>query len=139
MGGFIMRFTSRLVPVLALLGLGVLPSAPAGASVLPQIEAALALQEATDGEFGAITKHYIEIAPGVRHAVRGARERNQVKFFLWVTGLSADRRAVYDELGYPTERYRERDGDRVTEYWRYESVHRTYVFEGDTLLRTERD
>jgi hypothetical protein len=135
-----MRSASRFLPALALLGLaGILVAAPVQASLLEQIEAALALQEATDGQYGAITKRYIEIEPGVRQAVRGERERRQVKFFRWVAGLSQDRRAVYDELGYPTERYRERDGERVTEYWRYESVHMTYVFQGDTLLRTERD
>ena len=135
-----MRSATRLFPVLALLGLaGILVAAPVQASLLEQIETALALQEATDGQYGAITKHYIEIAPGVRQAVRGEKERRQVKFFRWVAGLSVDRRAVYDELGYPTERYRERDGDRLTETWRYESTHMSYIFEGDTLLRTERN
>ena len=119
----------------ALAGL-LLHSTPAGASLLPQIDQAR--QYAAQAGLSAlpISKHYVEMAPGVVQAVRGEKERRQVRFARWLDGLSGDRRAVYDAVGFPTNRhFEDYAGDR-TEHWLYADLGVLYIFREDVLIQT---
>ena len=112
----------------------VLYSAPAESSLLPQI--AEARESAAQAGLGSlpITKHYVEMAPGVFQAVRGEKERRQVRFARWLDGLSGDRLAVYEAVGFPTNRHFENYAGDRTEYWLYADLGLSYIFQDDVLV-----
>ena len=117
----------------ALAGL-VLHSAPAESSLLPQIDRAR--QSAAQAGLGSlpISKHYVEMAPGVFQAVRGEKERRQVRFARWLDGLSGDRLFVYNSVGFPTNRHFENYAGDRTEHWLYADLGALYIFRDDVLI-----
>jgi hypothetical protein len=118
---------------------GLLISAPARASLLPQIQEARALQEQQGAWTRTLTKHYVEVKPGVKVAVRGARERRQVRFARWVESLTGDRLAVFEAAGFPLYRHRETAGGDRTELWTYPEEGRVYVFRDEDLVEIRLD
>jgi hypothetical protein len=127
-----MRRTAALLVAPALAGLFV--SHPAQSSVLPQIEAARQYAAQAGLSTLPVSKHYVEVAPGVFQAVRGEKERRQVRFARWLDGLSGDRRAVYDAVGFPTNRHFENYAGDRTEHWLYADLGVLYVFRDDVLI-----
>lgn len=109
-------------------------SAPAGQA--PKIQAAEKV--AADQGEAVLAKHYAEVAPGTLVAVRGAKERRQVRFANWVNNLSGDKAAVYAYEGYPRHRLRENWAGRVTERWTYPESRNVYYFQDGVLVRTSR-
>lgn len=125
----------KIVLAAAALAAGIsLPPSPSEASALDQIRAGRKTAEAVGVEGPTLTKHYIEVEPGVYFAVKGARERRQVRMARWVDGLEGDRAAVFAAHGMPTFRHQELEAGRTTEIWSYAEGRRTYVFRGDRLL-----
>ena len=111
-----------------------LPLASAWASLLPQIDAARQYRlEAGLSEL-PISKHYVQVAPGVWYAVKGEKERRQVRFARWLDGLTGDRLAVYEIVGFPTNRHFENYAGDRTEHWLYADLGILYVFRGDMLV-----
>ena len=107
----------------------------ARASLLRELDEAIALVEAGDASV-KLGKRRVEITTVV-YPVKGEQERKQVRYARWRLLLDGDRRTVYDNEGWPTYRTREDFAGAVTERWTYPEQHRTYVFEGDRLVRTE--
>ncbi len=107
----------------------------AEASLLQELDEAIALVEAGEGSV-TLSKRRVEITTVV-YPVKGEQERKQVRYARWRLLLDGDRRAVYDKEGWPTYKTREDFAGSVTERWTYPEQHRTYVFEGDRLVRTE--
>lgn len=111
------------------------------ASLLPQIEAAREIHQ-TRETLGieksppALRKHYVEVEPGDYVAVRGSRERRQVRFARLIEGLDGDRLEVFQREGFPTFRHQENFGGEVTTHWSYLKSGVTYIFRGDDLVRT---
>ena len=125
-----MRTAAYLLPALA--GL-VLHCVPAESSLLPQIDRAR--EYAAQGGLGQlpISKHYVEMAPGVAQAVRGEKERRQVRFARWLDGLSGDRLFVYSSVGFPTNRHFENYAGDRTEHWLYADLGALYIFRDGVL------
>ena len=120
-----------LVPALA--GL-LLHSAPAESSLLPRIDEARRYAAQAGLESLPISKHYVEMAPGVVQAVRGEKERRQVRFARWLDGLSGDRLFVYNSVGFPTNRHFENYAGDRTEQWLYADLGALYIFRDDVLI-----
>ena len=114
------------------------PSPPARASLLPQIQEARQLSVEANLASLPVTKHYVEVAPGIYVAVKGAKERRQVRFARWVDGLQGDREAVYEAEGFPTHRHFETQAGDRTEHWVYPERGLVYVFRGDVLADVRR-
>lgn len=121
-------------------GLGALP---ARASLLRQIDRARDWRAAAAEDAlalparGILTKHSVETAPGTRVAVKGSRERRQVRFARWADALAGDRARIHALLGRPPFRHYERSaGDRL-EFWTYPGERRMYIFRGNRLVRRE--
>jgi hypothetical protein len=109
---------------------------PSRASILPQIQKAETLQEEAGAALNtpALREHYVEVDPGVFVAVKGARERRQVRFARLISMFEGARREVYERKGFPTFRHFERVGGARTEHWSYPDDHVTYVFRGNDLV-----
>jgi hypothetical protein len=109
------------------------------ASILPQIREA----EALGTEMGSslttptLRKHYVEVKEGIFVAVKGARERRQVRFARLIDSFGGDRREVYERQGFPVFRYRERAAGVETEHWTYPGKQVTYTFQGDRLIAVD--
>jgi len=125
--------TAALLCLPALAGL-LLHSAPAESSLLPQIDRAREYAAQAGLSSLPISKHYVEMAPGVVQAVRGEKERRQVRFARWLDGLSGDRRFVYDSVGFPTNRHFENYGGDRTEQWLYADLGALYIFRDGVLI-----
>jgi hypothetical protein len=110
-----------LVAVAALLFIAGPPAARAG-SALPAINSAghRNLQ---------VMKHYIEVDDGVWVAVKGMRERRQVRFARLVESWSPDQQKVAHKHGWPESRYREDYAGRIVEIWTYPDADKEYVFQ----------
>lgn len=106
------------------------PVAPAAASVLPSVHAA----EKAGTTLG---KHYVEVSPGVWVAVKGERERRQVRFARLVAFWSPDQKMVAEKKGFPFHRWRNLEGDRLTETWFYPDTNRQFVFDAEGRLLTK--
>ncbi|MDZ4803371.1 MAG: hypothetical protein SGI90_00740 [Candidatus Eisenbacteria bacterium] len=86
-------------------------------------------------------KHFVEVAPGVWMAVKGERERRNVRFARLVAFWSPDQKVVANEQGFPHHRWRDQYDNRLTETWFYPNVNRQYVFEvasGELIRSTRR-
>jgi hypothetical protein len=104
----------------------VLAPGEAGAnSILPAIESAR-----TEG--GQVMKHYVEVDDGVWVAVKGMRERRQVRFARLVRMWSKDQQKVALKQGWPSFRWREDYAGRVSEVWSYPEADREFVFDVET-------
>ena len=69
----------------------------------------------------------------------GKQARKNIRHFLYAKNLSGDKRRVYQECGFTSERLRVylRDGV-VTETWTYRALGREFVFDGESRLVSER-
>jgi hypothetical protein len=106
------------------------------ASILPQIKDANATEAQQEAPVlvPALRKHFVEVSPGIYVAVKGERERRQVRFARLLKSLSGDRLEVYEREGFPTFRHRELEAGIRTEHWTYAGENVTYVFRGDRLV-----
>jgi hypothetical protein len=113
--------------VAAVLALSIPPCAlmeSAEASRLP------ALNQALSRGWG-IGKHYVEVDDGVFVAVRGSRERRQVRFFRLRDGWSSDQSRAADRYGFPVYRYRDLTAGVLTEIWTYPEKDVDVIFDGE--------
>jgi hypothetical protein len=70
--------------------------------------------------------------------VKGAKERRAQRFARLIRSFKGDRKAIYEQHGFPSSRSRREESDgRIAEHWQYESKRLHFVFIGDTLIRTE--
>lgn len=98
------------------------PIGPAGASVLPDIHA-------SQSAGLALARHYVQVTPSVRIAVKGERERRQVRFARLVASWTPDKRAVAAAEGFPFNRLLELRGSERTEIWTFPESHTQYIFD----------
>lgn len=71
--------------------------------------------------------------------VTGKRERKNIRHFLYVQNLAADKKAVYDEYGYTPHRVRLNQYGRIEERWTYYEQGLVFVFDQcDRLRETHR-
>jgi hypothetical protein len=61
--------------------------------------------------------------------VTGKRERKNIRHYLFVQNLTADKKAVYDEFGYTSYRVRLNEYGRVHEQWTYYEAGKVFVFD----------
>jgi hypothetical protein len=119
----------------ALAALIVASVAPAHAGgLLPRIDVALENAQAAEVSYDPLSKHYVEVSPGIFIAVKGMKERRQVRFARWTEGLDGDRLEVYLAEGFPTHRHFESDLGARTEHWSYPARGLTYVFRDGILI-----
>ena len=85
-----------------------------------------------------LSKRQITTSNGT-YAIKGARERKQVRLAAWNLSLKGDQLRIREEMGYPTYRVYELRSDERTELWTYPHLDRVYVFRGDTLIETRLD
>jgi hypothetical protein len=106
------------------------------ASILPQIQDANALKKEMGPalQVPVLREHYVEVEPGVFVAVKGARERRQVRFARLINMFGDDRLEVYERMGFPPFRHFEQAGGARTEHWAYPDKQVTYVFRGNDLV-----
>lgn len=136
LGGNTMKhITTRWVPTATLaaalgLALAAAPAAPAAASALPAVDKAVAAGT-------TLGKHYVEVAPGVWVAIKGERERRQVRFARLVAFWSPDQKLVAEKKGFPFHRWRNLEGERLTETWFYPDSNKQFVFDADGRLLTK--
>jgi len=122
-----MRSASILLLAAGLLTVLALPAAAGGPAAVP----------AAMGPAAASQTALQPVLPGLYVPVRRCNDCQAVRTARWIRSLAGDRARVLDETGFPVFRYRESALGRVVEYWTYPSLHRTYVFEGDRLLRVQ--
>jgi hypothetical protein len=75
-----------------------------------------------------IGKHYVEVEDGVWVAVKGRRERRQVRFARLPETWSLDQQKVASQYGWPVYRVREDASGQVTETWSYPDHDVEFVF-----------
>jgi hypothetical protein len=61
--------------------------------------------------------------------VTGARERSNIRHYLFVKNLLGDKRDIYDEYGYTPHRHRLNEYGYVREQWTYYEVGKVFVFD----------
>ena len=61
--------------------------------------------------------------------VTGARERSNIRHYLFVKNLTGDKRDIYDEYGYTPYRHRLNEYGQVNEQWTYYEVGKVFVFD----------
>jgi hypothetical protein len=61
--------------------------------------------------------------------ITGKRERKNLRHFLYVKNLTADKKAVYDEYGYTAHRLRLNEYGQVREQWTYYEAGVVFVFD----------
>lgn len=114
-------------------------AAPAQASTqLKKVRHAVETARSDEGSLASLGKHLVEVEPGVYLAVRGKRERRQVRHARWVEMLEGDRKSVFNKLGAPTHRFYETTAGIRTETWIYPRHHVKFVFRGDEVWRKHR-
>lgn len=121
------RVVLALTAALALSGpLPGLPGQARAGSILPAIEAA---RQRTGSTAYDIDKHYVRVGDNAWIAVKGRRERRQVRYSrLWAT-WSDDQRRVATELGFPVNRLLELETSRTRETWSYPAQGLIIVFD----------
>jgi hypothetical protein len=67
--------------------------------------------------------------------VTGARERSNVRHYLFVKNLTGDKRDIYDEYGYTPYRLRLNEYGQVNEQWTYYEVGKVFVFDQCNRLK----
>jgi len=123
---------------LALVATVTFAAAASAGSILPQIRTARSLTALGLSEEPVLRKHYVEVAPGVYQAVKGERERRQIRFARWKAMLDGDRARIYETHGHPVFRHQELTAGILREFWTYPEQRWTYVFEGGRLVDTRR-
>jgi hypothetical protein len=110
-------------------------SSPAAAgNLIPQIDQALDAWKSGEIAQFPLGLHRIEIAPGEFRAVKGIKERREVRHARWAALLEGDRARVLEEEGYPAYRYRETAMGQSAEYWIYPGRGIVYVFRDGALV-----
>jgi hypothetical protein len=61
--------------------------------------------------------------------VTGARERSNVRHYLFVKNLTGDKRDIYDEYGYTAHRVRLNEYGVVREQWTYYEAGKIFIFD----------
>ena len=93
-----------LVVFLALVsGLAAFPNV-CSASILKELRESIQLFEKGELQHLSLSKHKV-IGTRVL-AVRGPKERRQVRFARWQLSLSGDQRSIFKSHGFPSYRYR---------------------------------
>jgi hypothetical protein len=67
--------------------------------------------------------------------VTGARERSNIRHYLFVKNLTGDKRDIYDEYGYTPYRLRLNEYGKVNEQWTYYEVGKVFVFDQCNRLK----
>lgn len=127
------RPTARLLALALLLPLlGLTPPRPAAAgSILPALDTARRLADPKPWDIG---KHYVRVGDNVWVAVKGRRERRQVRYSRLWSVWSADQRRTAVELGFPVNRLLEIGAGRETETWSYPERRLRIVFDDEGRL-----
>jgi hypothetical protein len=105
-----------------LLAMTAAPSPGVAGSILPGIQSA-------HRQGTRMSKHYVEVDEGVWMAVKGSRERRQVRFARLMESWSEDQQKVAATLGFPSFRWREDYAGDVTEIWSYPAADREFIFD----------
>lgn len=121
--------TATLAAALGLF-LAAASAAPVTASVIPAVDKAVSAGT-------TLGKHYVEVAPGVWVAVKGQRERRQVRFARLVAFWSPDQKSVAEKKGFPFHRWRNLEGETLTETWFYPDSNKQFVFDAEGRLLTK--
>jgi hypothetical protein len=130
----------RLIPAALALLAGLIlfgaaaPPVFAGENIWPQLQEIIAILEQETESTAVLNKRFAELTVYV--PVHGEKARRQVRMAYWYLLLDGDRRAVYDEEGFPYNRVFVNWSGEVTEEWTYPQRHITYVFKGDDLINT---
>jgi hypothetical protein len=119
-----------IVSAAALVVLGPVPDSRAN-SILPGIASARSRNT-------AVMKHYVEVDKGIWMAVKGERERRQVRFARLMESWSADQQKIALQNGWPNFRWREDYAGCVTEIWSYPDQDQEFVFQVATGKLVER-
>lgn len=61
--------------------------------------------------------------------ITGARERSNIRHYLYVKNLTGDKREIYDEYGYTAHRHRLNEYGQVREQWTYYEAGKVFVFD----------
>lgn len=61
--------------------------------------------------------------------VTGARERSNIRHYLFIKNLTGDKRAIYDEYGYTPHRVRLNEYGQIREKWTYYEDGKVFVFD----------
>ena len=69
--------------------------------------------------------------------VTGARERSNLRHFLFVKNLTGDKLDIYNEYGYTPYRMRLNEYGTVRERWTYFEVGKVFIFDQDGDLAEE--
>ena len=71
--------------------------------------------------------------------VTGARERSNIRHYLFVKNLTGDKRDIYDEYGYTAHRLRLNEYGTMRERWTYYEVGKVFIFdECSNLVETHK-
>ena len=120
----------------AMIALLAAPRSQAG--IYEELQRSVREYKAHDAPAPRLAKRQITTTNGT-FAIKGARERKQVRLAAWNLSLQGDRLRIREEMGYPTYRLYELRSDVRTELWTYPHLDRVYVFRGDTLIETRLD
>ena len=66
--------------------------------------------------------------------VTGARERSNVRHYLFVKNLSGDKLAIYEQYGYTPYRLRLNEYGLVREQWTYNEIGKAFIFDQEGNL-----
>ena len=131
-----MGSASRLgVFLAATVGTALLLPSPTTGSILTQIDQAIRLEEKTTPSRPVLYKRSLLIEEQVLMAVKGKRERRQVRAARWRRSLTGDRLEVYLREGFPLYRHFESDSGVRTEHWTYRQKGVSYVFKAGELIQ----
>ena len=136
-GENLMRSASILVWAACLLPVFGLAAAEGAAAPAPAARTSPAPSPPVAGPAGASGMVLQPVLPGLYVPIRRCNDCQAVRTARWIRSLSGDRARVYGEAGFPVFRYRDDAFGQVVEYWTYPERHRTFVFAGDRLLRTQ--
>lgn len=112
------------------------PCAQAG--IYEELQRSVREYRTDDATAPQLGKRLISTSSGT-YAVKGQRQRKQVRLAAWDLSLQGDRLRIRQEKGYPTSRLYELRTNVLTEIWTYSHEDRVYIFRGDTLLETHRN
>ena len=126
------------LPVLAVAMLCLLGAPRAHASLYEELKQSIRDHQSGVLEKVAFTKKQIQTTRGPI-AVKGKKERKQVRKANWYLSLQGDRLRIRHEMGHPTYRIYELSMGVRTELWTYPEQNRMYVFQGDKLIETRID
>ena len=125
-------------PVVAVALLCLLAAPPADASIYKELQQAIRDHQAGVLEEVSFTKKQVSTANGLL-AVKGKKERKQVRKANWYLSLQGDRLRVRETMGHPLYRYYELSMGVRTELWIYPAQDIIYVFQGGKLIDTHLD